>query len=110
MKNIIIVGSGPAGISASLYTQRAGIKTTVISKGIGALAKAELIENYYGIGKAISGTELHLRGIESARSLGVEFIEDEVVGLSWNGKYYVEGKLDNYSADSVILATGSSRK
>ena len=49
MKEIIIVGSGPAGISASLYTARAGIKTTIISKGYGGLEKAELIENYYGI-------------------------------------------------------------
>lgn len=109
MKKIIIIGSGPAGISAALYTVRAGIATTVISKGVGALAKAESIENYYGSG-AVSGIELHQRGIESARALGVEFIEDEIVGLNWNGKYEIEGKSDSYSADAVILATGSSRK
>ena len=109
MKNIIIIGSGPAGISAALYTVRAGIKTTVISKGMGALEKAESIENFYGVG-AVSGAELHQKGIESARSLGVEFIEDEIVGLNWLGQYEVEGKNGRYSADAVILATGSSRK
>lgn len=109
MKNIIIIGSGPAGISSALYTVRAGIATTVISKGMGALAKAESIENFYGCGK-ISGEELHRRGVEDAKGLGVEFIEDEIVGLNWNGKYEIEGKSGAYSADAVILATGSSRK
>ena len=110
MKEIIIVGSGPAGISAALYTARAGIKTTVISKGYGALEKAEIIENYYGIGTPISGKELHDRGIESAKSLGVEFIEDEIVGLSYFDKYIVSGTNQEYSADAVILATGSERR
>ena len=109
MKNITIIGSGPAGISAALYTSRAGIKTTVISKGEGALAKAESIENYYGVG-AISGPDLHQKGIEEARKLGVEFIEDEVVGLNWLGQYEIEGKAGKYTADAVILATGSARK
>ncbi len=110
MKKIIIVGSGPAGISASLYTARAGIKTTVISKGYGALEKAELIENYYGIGTPISGKELHDRGIESAKALGVEFIYDEIVGLSYFDRYTVSGTNGEYSADAVILATGSERR
>ena len=110
MKEIIIVGSGPAGISASLYTARAGIKTTVISKGYGALEKAELIENFYGIGAPISGKELHDRGVESAKALGVEFVSDEIVGLSYFDKFIVSGTHGEYSADAVILATGSERK
>lgn len=110
MKEIIIVGSGPAGISASLYTARAGIKTTIISKGYGGLEKAELIENYYGIGEPVSGKELHDRGMESAKTLGVEFITDEVVGLSYFDRYIVSGTRGEYSADAVILATGSERR
>ena len=109
MMNITIIGSGPAGISAALYTVRSGIKTTVISKGMGALEKAESIENYYGVG-AISGADLHQKGIDSARDLGVEFIEDEIVGLNWLDKYEIEGKAGKYTADAVILATGSARK
>ena len=46
MANVVIIGSGPAGVSAALYTARAGIDTTVLSKGPGALARAEGIENY----------------------------------------------------------------
>lgn len=110
MKEIIIVGSGPAGISASLYTARAGINTTIISKSYGALEKAELIENYYGIGAPISGKELHDRGIESAKALGVKFISDEIVGLSFFDRYTVLGTNGEYSADAVILATGSERR
>ena len=110
MKEIIIIGSGPAGISAALYTARAGIKTTVISKGYGALAKAELIENYYGIGEAITGKELHDRGIESAKALGVNFISDEIVGLSYFDKFIISGVSGEYSSDAVILATGSERR
>ncbi|MDR3767465.1 MAG: FAD-dependent oxidoreductase, partial [Butyricicoccus sp.] len=46
MSNVIIVGGGPAGISAALYTVRAGLDTTIIHNGVGALAKAHAIENY----------------------------------------------------------------
>ena len=46
MSNIVIVGSGPAGVSAALYAVRAGVQTTVLTKGSGALARAEKIENY----------------------------------------------------------------
>ena len=48
MPSIIIIGSGPAGISAALYAVRAGVDTTVLTKGPGALDRAEKIENYYG--------------------------------------------------------------
>ncbi|MEG2000502.1 MAG: FAD-binding protein, partial [Evtepia sp.] len=58
MPNVIIIGSGPAGISAALYTARAGIPTMVISKGRGALSKADLIENYYGFAEPISAANL----------------------------------------------------
>ena len=52
MSNIVIVGSGPAGVSAALYAVRAGVQTTVLTKGSGALARAEKIENYYGFAQA----------------------------------------------------------
>ena len=58
MYDVIIIGKGPAGISASLYVARAGMKCLVIGKGLGALEKAEKIENYYGIQNPISGKEL----------------------------------------------------
>ena len=63
MANIIIIGSGPAGISAALYTKRAGIDTTIITKGSGSLLKAESIENYYGFAEPVTGEELEKAGI-----------------------------------------------
>ena len=64
MSKVIIVGSGPAGISAALYTQRAGLETTVISNGGGALLKAEKVENYYGFAEPVSGSDLFNNGVE----------------------------------------------
>ena len=66
MSNIVIVGSGPAGVSAALYAVRAGVDTTVLTKGPGALDRAEKIENYYGLAQPVSGAELERRSIENA--------------------------------------------
>ena len=55
MSKIVIVGSGPAGVSAALYAVRAGVDTTVLTKGPGALDRAEKIENYYGLAQPVSG-------------------------------------------------------
>jgi thioredoxin reductase (NADPH) len=109
MSNIIIIGSGPAGISAALYTKRSGIDTTVISMGEGSLAKAHLIENYYGAGEPVSGSDLHKRGIEQAKTLGVNFVEDEVVGITFENKLTVTCPTASYEADAVIIATGQKR-
>ena len=54
MPSIIIIGSGPAGISAALYAVRAGVDTTVLTKGPGALDRAEKIENYYGFAEPVT--------------------------------------------------------
>lgn len=109
MANVVIIGSGPAGISAALYTARAGVDTTVLTKGPGSLARAEGIENYYGVPGSISGAELERRGIEGARGVGVKFVEAEAVGLTFTDKLTVETLSGEYPADAVILATGASR-
>ena len=71
MENIIIVGAGPAGISAALYAARGNMDPLIINTGIGSLEKAEKIENYYGLERPLSGKELFERGLEQARPLGV---------------------------------------
>lgn len=109
MPGIIIVGSGPAGISAALYAVRAGVDTTVLTKGPGALDRAEKIENYYGFAEPVSGAELERRSIENAKRLGVRFVTAEAVGLTYTDKLTVETVDKNYPADAVILATGASR-
>ena len=90
MPNIVIIGSGPAGVSAALYTARAGVETTVLTKGPGALDRAAHIQNYYGFAAPISGAELERRGIEGARALGVQFVTTEAVGLTYTDKLTVE--------------------
>ena len=90
MPNIVIIGSGPAGVSAALYAARAGVETTVLTKGSGALDRAELIQNYYGFAEPISGAELERRGIEGAKALGVQFVTTEAVGLTYMDKLTVE--------------------
>ena len=109
MANVVIIGSGPAGVSAALYTARAGIDTTVLTRGPGSLARAEGIENYYGVPGSISGAELERRGIEGAREVGVKFVQTEAVGLTFTDKLTVETLSGDYPADAVILATGASR-
>ena len=54
MENIIIIGAGPAGISAALYAARGNLTPLLLNNGIGALAKAEKIENYYGLERPLS--------------------------------------------------------
>ena len=109
MPKIVIIGSGPAGISAALYAVRAGVDTTVLTKGPGALDRAEKIENYYGFAEPVSGAELERRSIENAKRLGVRFVTAEAVGLTYTDKLTVETVDKNYPADAVILATGASR-
>ena len=109
MPNIVIIGSGPAGVSAALYAARAGVETTVLTKGSGALDRAELIQNYYGFAEPISGAELERRGIEGAKALGVQFVTTEAVGLTYMDQLTVETLAGDFPADAVILATGASR-
>lgn len=109
MSNIVIIGNGPAGISAALYTTRAGLDTTIIGKGYGALLKASEIENYYGFREPISGKQLIEDGMEQAKRLGAKIVSDEVVGLSYSENLEVLTKDKKYNADSVVIATGTSR-
>ena len=109
MGKIVIVGSGPAGCSAALYAARAGMETTVISKGIGTLQKAEQIQNYYGFEEGITGAELYRRGVAGAQAVGTQFVTAEVVGLDYAATLVVQTTAGDYPADAVILATGTGR-
>lgn len=109
MENVVIIGAGPAGISAALYTARANLKPLVIDNGIGSLEKAEKIENYYGLEKPISGQELYKRGIEQAKALGVRIVNAQVLGVEGFDTFTVKTTGGDYDTVSVILATGSKR-
>jgi len=109
MYDVIIVGAGPAGLSAALYTSRANLKTLVIGKDGGTLERVDKIENYFGMSAPVSGCELIENTKGLAASLGAKIVEDEVLGITWMGDYKVEGKAAAYEAKSLILATGASR-
>lgn len=109
MGKIVIVGSGPAGVSAALYAARAGHETTVLSGGSGSLRKAGKIENYYGLAGPVSGPELEARGIAGAERLGVRFVNTEVVGLRLEETFTVSTSGGDRTAEAVVLATGNPR-
>ena len=109
MENIVIIGAGPAGISAALYAARGNMNPLVINNGIGALEKAEKIENYYGLEQPLSGKELCERGIAQAKALGVRILDAEVLGISGFDTFTVKTTAGDFDTVSVILATGGKR-
>lgn len=109
MENIVIIGVGPAGISAALYAARGNMNPLVINNGIGALEKAEKIENYYGLEQPLSGKELYERGISQAEALGVRILDAEVLGISGFDTFTVKTTAGDFDTVSVILATGGKR-
>lgn len=115
MYDVIIIGAGPAGISASLYTIRSNLKTLVIYKEKSALEKATKIENYYGFEKGIKGEDLYKIGIEQAKNLGAEILEEEVTNIqieitqSKEQLFKVQTLNNEFITKSVILATGNKK-
>ena len=110
MYDVIILGAGPAGISASLYTKRANLETLILYNDESGLEKASLIENYYGFKNGISGKELYETGIEQAKNIGVEVKKEEVVKIENNIEYFnVVTNTNQYKAKNLILATGNKK-
>lgn len=108
MYDVIIIGSGPAGVSAAIYAKRGGANVLVIAKDAGTVGKAKKIENYYGF-KSITGEELYKNGLEQLENLNIEFINDEVVQLNYTNQFEVTTVNNIYKSKYVVLATGVSR-
>ncbi|MDE7263832.1 MAG: NAD(P)/FAD-dependent oxidoreductase [Anaeroplasmataceae bacterium] len=104
----IIVGKGPAGITAAIYLKRYGYEPLILAKDGGALERVKDIENYYGI-PHITGPELLKVGEEQAKSFGIEMKSEEVLELSKELHFVVTTNEQVYEAKSVILACGASR-
>ncbi|MFR4650963.1 MAG: NAD(P)/FAD-dependent oxidoreductase [Phascolarctobacterium sp.] len=104
---VIIIGGGPAGVSAALYLARAAIKTLIIENGPGALSRAHKIDNYYGV--AASGSELYTKGLEQAKALGITVINDEVLNVEYTDSFTVHLKntAKILTAPVLLLATGT---
>lgn len=103
----IIIGGGPAGVSAALYLARAAIKTLIIENSPGALSRAHKIDNYYGV--AASGSELYTKGLEQAKELGITVINDEVLNVEYTVSFTVHLKntAKILTAPVLLLATGT---
>jgi thioredoxin reductase (NADPH) len=106
MYDVIIIGKGPAGISASLYTVRANLRTLIVGKGDSALKKAEKIENYYGFSQVISGKQLLEEGEKQALRLGAEIVTNEVIVIEKNDFFEVLTPDAKYTSKAVLMATG----
>ena len=110
MYDVIIIGRGPAGISASLYTSRANLRTLVISKDWGNLERAGKIHNYYGTDPDVSGMDILENGISQAMSFGVEFADDEIIGLNALDGIEAIGLRGLYKGRALILAMGAPKR
>ena len=108
MYDVIIIGGGPAGGSAALFTSKADKKTLLID-GNQSVTKRAWLDNHYGV-NGISGPDLVETGKKQATKFGTEWIEDSVISItSENGTHTVateSGK--NFEASHVVLATGMS--
>ena len=99
--DVIIVGKGPAGISAALYVLRSGLSVLLLAKDAGALSRAHQIANYYGLESTISGQELAHRGEEQAKKLGAEVVTGEVVDLMFAEKLFFQKRSSSLQEQSV---------
>lgn len=112
MYDIVIIGAGPAGLSAAIYGQRAGKETLLIdAKGFGGqIINTPEVENYPGI-KKVSGFELATNLYEQATELGAEIVYEKAVGIEDAGNHKkVKTESAVYDTKSVIIATGAKNR
>lgn len=109
MYDVIIIGGGPAGLCAGIYSARGGLKTAIIeNKSIGGQAQtAHEIQNYPGI-KAIGGFDLCYAMMEQCTSFGVDFVFDKIAACDLKNKKITLDSGNELSAKFIIIATGAS--
>ena len=109
--DVVIIGGGPAGLTAGLYAARARLKSLLIEKGLvgGQMVNAERVENYPGFPEGISGYELGQLIHQQATKHGLETLTAEVTGLKDEPRV-VETTEGNFTAKAVIIAGGSERQ
>ncbi len=110
---VIVIGGGPAGLTAGLYTSRARLSSLLIERGLvgGQIADAELVENFPGFPEGVSGPELGQLMNQQATKHGLNTIIAEVIGIELQGeKKVVMTTKGNFTAKAVIIASGSERR
>ena len=113
MRDIIIIGSGPAGFTAAIYAARAELKPLLIASSVeigGELMNTTEVENYPGFPEGIMGPDLMAKFQAQAERFGTEVVYDDVVSLELDGpvKRVKLGNGEEYEAASLIYATGSA--
>ena len=110
--DVIIIGGGPAGLSAGLYASRARLTSLLIERGLvgGLITESELVENFPGFPEGISGLELGQLMHQQATKYGLETLLAEVTGIELSGKQkVVKTTKGDFIAKAVIIASGSER-
>jgi thioredoxin reductase (NADPH) len=111
--DVVIIGGGPAGLSAGIYTARARLSSLLVERGAfgGQIVNAERVENYPGFPEGISGFDLTQFMHQQATGFGLETITAEVNGIDINGEQKVVKTSQGYfAARAVIVASGSERQ
>lgn len=106
---VVIIGGGPAGLTAGLYTSRAGLKSLLIERGAfgGQIVNAPLVENYPGFPEGISGAELGALMHQQAAKYGLKMVTAEVTGVKAGRTYQIATTERSFEAEAVIIAAGS---
>jgi thioredoxin reductase (NADPH) len=111
--DIIIIGGGPAGLSAGIYAARARLATLLIERGAvgGQIINAGVVENYPGYADGISGVDLTQAMHQQAEKFGLETLYDEVISIEVNGQQkVVKTPQGDFLAKAVIIAGGAERQ
>jgi thioredoxin reductase (NADPH) len=113
VRQVIIIGSGPAGYTAAIYAARANLSPLVVASSVeagGELMNTTEVENFPGFPEGIMGPDLMAKMQEQAEKFGAEVLYDDVVSLDVDGavKKITLGSGATHEADSVIFATGSA--
>ncbi len=112
-KEVIVIGCGPAGLSAAIYLGRANIDTLIIGKQKDSqVMKAHLIMNYLGFPQGITGEQLLKNAIEQVKVYKVPLLENEVINVEQNKEYFILETEDGgvYESKALIIATGTPIK
>ncbi len=110
---VVIIGGGPAGLTAGLYSSRAKLKSLLLEKGLvgGQIVNAELVENYPGFPEGIPGYELGQLMHQQATKYGLKTLVAEVTSLELRGERKVIKTTEgNFTVKAVIIAGGSERQ
>lgn len=112
-EKVIIIGSGPAGLTAAIYLARADLKPLILAgeKPGGQLMWTSVVENFPGFPDGVKGPDLMMKMIQQAERFGAKILNEDVSSVNFSQvPFTVSTSNSNYEAETVLLATGASAK